>query len=113
MKVKKGEIFNSRAVKELPRNTFDLTHQHATTMDFADLVPICVMEAVPGDIWDISSETFIRFQPLITPMMHRCDFTVHYFFVANRLLWDGWEDFITGNLALTAGLSQPAAPFLS
>lgn len=110
MKVKKGEIFNSIAIQELPRNTFDLTHQHATTMDFADLVPICVMEAVPGDIFDISSETFIRFQPLITPMMHRCDFTVHYFFVPNRLLWDGWEDFITGNLALSTGLSTPAAP---
>lgn len=110
MQVKKGEIFNSIAVQDLPRNTFDLTHQHATTIDFADLVPICVMEAVPGDIFEIGSETFIRFQPLITPMMHRCDFTVHYFFVPNRLLWDGWEDFITGNLARTTGLSTPAAP---
>lgn len=111
MKVKKGEIFESIAIQQLPRNTFDLTHQHATTIDFADLVPICVMEAVPGDIFDISSETFIRFQPLITPMMHRCDFTVHYFFVPNRIIWDGWEDFITGNLAMSAGLNVPAAPY--
>lgn len=112
MKVKKGEIFESIAIQQLPRNTFDLTHQHATTIDFADLVPICVMEAVPGDIFDVSSETFIRFQPLITPMMHRCDFTVHYFFVPNRILWDGWEDFITGNLAVAQGLNVPAAPYL-
>lgn len=113
MDVKKGEIFNSIQVPQLPRNTFDLSHQHVTTMDFADLVPICVMEAVPGDIFNISSDTFIRLQPLITPMMHRCDFTVHYFYVPNRILWDGWEDFITGNLALTSGLSTPAAPFIT
>lgn len=112
MQVKKGEIFNAIQVASLPKNVFDLTHQHATTMNFADLVPICCMEAVPGDSWNIGSETFIRFQPLITPMMHRCDFTVHYFFVPNRILWDGWEDFITGNQAVTAGLNVPAAPYL-
>lgn len=111
MKAKKGALFNSIQVASLPRNTFDLTHQHATTGDFGNLIPICVMEAIPGDSWKIGSETFIRFQPLITPMMHRCDFTVHYFFVPNRILWDGWEDFITGNQAVTAGLNIPAAPY--
>lgn len=111
MNVKKGEIFNSVKVASLPRNTFDLTHQHVTTINFSQLVPICTMEAVPGDIFNISCETFIRLQPLITPMMHRCDVTVHYFFVPNRILWDGWEDFITGNRALETGLNTPAAPY--
>lgn len=113
MKVKKGEIFNSIEVRSLPRNTFDLTHQHATTINFGELVPICLLEAVPGDVFNISSETFIRLQPMITPMMHRCDFTVHYFFVPNRILWPGWEDFITGNLALSTGLNTPAPPYFT
>lgn len=111
MRAKKGELFNSIQVARPPRNTFDLTHVHATTMNFADLVPICCIEAIPGDKYDISCETFLRYQPLITPMMHQCDFTVHYFFVPNRILWPGFEDFITGNLANSAGLSQPALPF--
>lgn len=113
MEVKKGEIFNAIQVKDLPRNVFDLTHQHATTIDFADIVPICVLEAMPGDSFNISSETFIRLQPLITPMMHRTDFTVHYFYVPIRILWDGFEDFITGNLALSSGLNTPAAPYFT
>lgn len=113
MNVKKGEIFNSVKVAALPRNTFDLTHQHVTTLDFARLVPICTLEAVPGDIFNISCETFMRLQPMITPMMHRCDVTVHYFFVPNRILWDGWEDFITGSQALDAGLNTPAAPYFT
>lgn len=111
MQVKKGEIFNAVKVAALPRNTFDLTHQHATTINFADLVPICVLETIPGDIFNISCETFLRFQPMITPMMHRCDFTVHYFYVPNRILWEGWENFITGNNALGLGLNTPAAPY--
>ena len=113
MDVKKGEIFNAIQVKDLPRNTFDLTHQHATTIDFANIVPICIMEAMPGDSFQIASETFMRLQPMITPMMHRSDFTVHYFYVPLRILWDGFEDFITGNLALTSGLNTPAAPYFT
>lgn len=113
MQVKKGEIFNSVKVANLPRNTFDLTHQHVTTLNFADLVPICTMEAIPGDIFNLSCETFMRLQPMITPMMHRCDLTVHYFYVPNRILWDGWEDFITGNQSLNTGLNTPAPPYFT
>lgn len=113
MQVQKGEMFNSVEMRSLPRNTFDLTHQHVTTCNFGELIPICTMEAIPGDRFNISSETFIRLQPLVTPMMHRCDFTVHYFFVPNRILWDGWEDFITGNKAIETGLNTPAAPYFT
>lgn len=113
MNVKKGEIFNSVKVSSLPRNTFDLTHQHVTSLSFADLVPICTLETVPGDIFNINCETFMRLQPMITPMMHRCDLTVHYFFVPNRILWEGWEDFITGNKAIVDGFNEPAPPFFS
>ncbi|AXH76414.1 MAG: major capsid protein [Microviridae sp.] len=111
MDVKKGEIFNAVKVAQLPRNTFDLTHQHVTTCNFADLIPIMTLEAMPGDIFNLSCETFMRLQPMITPMFHRCDVTVHYFYVPNRLLWDGWEDFITGNNALDGGLNTPVAPY--
>jgi hypothetical protein len=41
--------------------------------------------------------------------MHRMDVTMHYFFVPNRILWEGWEDFITNTK--TAGL-LPAVPYL-
>ena len=34
--------------------------------------------------------------PLVTPVMHRVFVRIHHFFVPNRLIWDDWEDFITG-----------------
>jgi hypothetical protein len=52
------------------------------------------MEAVPGDKFKIGAETLVRMAPLIAPMMHRLDVTVHYFFVPNRILWPNWEKFI-------------------
>ena len=62
-----------------------------------NLMPCCVMEAVPGDKFTLGSDLFIRFAPLIAPVMHRLDATVHYFFVPNRILWDNWQEFITNN----------------
>jgi hypothetical protein len=55
------------------------------------------MECVPGDKFDIGCESLIRFAPMIAPVMHRMDVSMHYFFVPNRILWDNWEKFITGN----------------
>lgn len=76
------------------KSVFDLTHDVKTTMDMGHLIPILNMECVPGDKFNISCETLLRFAPLIAPVMHRIDVSVHYFFVPNRILWDEWEKFI-------------------
>lgn len=60
------------------------------------LIPFYVQEIVPGDKFKVNSEIFMRFSPLIAPVMHRVNVTTHYFFVPNRLTWDNWQDFITG-----------------
>lgn len=77
------------------RNYFDLTHDVKFSARFGELVPVCAMEAVPGDRFKIGAESLIRFQPLRTPAMHRFDVTIHYFFVPNRILWPNWEKFIS------------------
>lgn len=62
-----------------------------------ELTPIMVAEAIPGDKFQIGCDSLIRFAPLIAPVMHRMDVTMHYFFVPNRLVWSNWEAFITGD----------------
>ena len=44
----------------------------------------------------IGNQSVIRFQPLVAPILHEINAYVHYFFVPYRLLWDQWEDFISG-----------------
>ena len=55
-------------------------------------------EVVPGDIFQIGAQAVIRFQPLVAPILHEVNMYVHYFFVPYRLLWDDWEDFISGGV---------------
>ena len=88
-------IFNTVQMTRPGQNTFDLSHDVKLSMDMGELVPICVMEAIPGDKFQISCESLLRFAPLIAPVMHRMDVTMHYFFVPNRIVWDEWETYIT------------------
>lgn len=89
------------------KNLFDLTHDVKFSCKFGELVPVCCIEALPGDRFRIGAESLTRFQPLRTPAMHRFDQTIHYFFVPNRILWKNWEKFI----APETGVSQHAHPY--
>lgn len=59
------------------------------------LVPIMALECIPGDRHQIGCEALVRFAPLVAPVMHRYDISMHYFFVPNRIVWPNWENFIT------------------
>jgi hypothetical protein len=88
-------LFNSVKMTKPQNNVFDLTHDVKLSTNMGDLTPILTMECVPGDKFDLSCESMIRFAPMIAPVMHRMDVTMHYFFVPNRILWSNWESFIT------------------
>lgn len=91
-----NKLFNSVKMEKPGKNIFDLTHDIKLSCQIGELVPVCVLETVPGDSFDIDCEALVRFQPLVSPVMHRFDVSIHYFYVPNRLLWDEWEKFITG-----------------
>lgn len=77
-----------------------------------DLVPVMNEPCLPGDKWTISCENLIKLAPLISPMMHRCDVTVHYWFVPYRILWPNWEKFIVGPED-SGPWNPPAHPFVT
>jgi capsid protein (F protein) len=62
------------------------------------LIPIVADEVVPGDVLSFGNQIVVRFQPLIAPMLHEVNVYVHYFFVPYRILWEDWEDFISGGV---------------
>lgn len=89
------KIFNQLAAKRPPRNKFDLTHEKKLSCNMGDLIPVMCQEIVPGDKFRVSSEVFLRMAPMLSPIMHRVNTYVHYFFIPNRLVYDQWEMFIT------------------
>jgi len=93
-----NNIFEDVMYNNVPRNSFDLSHDRKFSAKLGRLYPCLVQEVVPGDTFSVQSEQLIRMAPLVSPVMHRVTATTHYFFVPNRLLWAGWEDFITNPL---------------
>lgn len=78
------------------RNSFDLSHEHLLTCNMGTLIPCLNMEVTPGDIFRWDADMFLRLMPLVAPMMHSVDVYMHCFFVPSRLVFDKFEDFITG-----------------
>lgn len=102
-------IFNSIKVRKPQSSTFDMSHDVKLSLDMGDLVPVACMEVIPGDVWNIQTETLIRFAPLVAPVMHKMNVHTHWFFVPNRIVWPNWEKFITAN----NGASEvPSPPYL-
>lgn len=75
------------------RSKFDLTHRIKTTFNVGELVPFDVMEVLPGDTFNVETNTLARLQTLITPLMDDLYLDFFYFFVPNRLLWEHWKQF--------------------
>ncbi len=102
-----NSAFNTISRNKMPRTAFNLTHDVKTTLNMGDLVPVFLQEVVPGDRFRIRVETMIRMMPMLAPLMHRVNIWTHFFFVPYRLIWEDWEDFITGG---EDGLSLPNHP---
>lgn len=92
-------LFTTVKKAKVRKTAFNLSHERKQTMEMGKLTPVLCEEVVPGDKFFIKTDIMVKLAPLIVPLMHRMDIYIHYFFVPNRILWDGWEEFITGNAA--------------
>lgn len=92
------------------RSVFDLSHEHKLTCDMGKLIPILVEDVLPGDTWKVKTDIVVRLEALLAPIMHRVDVYTHFFFVPNRLIFDKWEDFITGG---QDGNDDTVAPYVT
>lgn len=108
--MKRGFLFNSVPAPKVGTSVFDLSHEHKLTCAMGQIVPVGVFEQIPGDIFTIKPSALIRTQALISPLMHRVDVSMNAFEVPYRILWDSFEDFITGG---EDGLSSPEMPYFT
>lgn len=97
------------------RSKHNLSHYHLLTADMGQLIPIGMMEALPGDTVQHHANVLVRVSPLAAPVMHPVSVRIHHFFVPNRITWtgaggDNWEDFITGGDDGMNAASPPTIP---
>lgn len=103
-------IFSKVASRRPKANAFNLSHDVKMSIPQGKLIPFLCQDVVPGDRFKINSEIFLRMAPMVAPVMHKMNVYTHFFFVPNRLVWNEWEDFITGG---RNGDLQPVPPQFS
>lgn len=90
------KIFDNVRFSRPRMSAFDLSHEKKLSLKMGNLYPMFHEEIIPGDQFSVKSEVLMRMAPMIAPIMHKVDVYVHYFFVPNRIIWNQWEEFITG-----------------
>ena len=98
---------------DIARSKFDLSHGYKTTLDGGYLVPVFVNELLPGDSWQANITQLCRMTTPIVPFMDNLRVSYFFFAVPKRLLWDNFEDFITGSHKGKLGTSHTSYPTLT
>lgn len=83
-------------VSKVKTTPFNLSHTNKFTTNMGRLVPILSEEVYPKEKFKGNIDIFARLQPLIAPAFQKIKCYTYGFFVPYRLIWDEWEDFITG-----------------
>ena len=91
----------------IKRSLFNISHKKLLSCNMGELVPLTIMDVTAGDVFRHDTSLLIRTQPLLAPIMHKVDASIHHFFVPIRLIWDDFGDFLSGG---SDGLQAPTPP---
>lgn len=89
-------IFHNVPKASPNRTQFPIFHKCDFSGDFGLGFPVFCQEVIPGDTWHVAADHFSRLAPMVAPVYHDFDVKMHWFFVPMRLLWDDFEDWMTG-----------------
>lgn len=79
------------------RNKFNLSRTANLSCSPGELVPLGPpVHVMPGDSHQMATSMLLRVLPLLAPVMHPFDVKIHSWFVPHRIVWDEFEEFITG-----------------
>lgn len=108
-----NKIFQSIPVKIPDRSGFDLSHECLSTAKVGTVVPITHIEVMPGDSISMGTLMKVTLPPMAVPFMGRIDAELTAAFIPYRLLWNGWQSFITQNNGFNPGAVTPTAGSLN
>ena len=77
------------------KSSHNLSHSNTLTTKVGTITPILVDTLIPNDTIDIDISGEIQLPPMATDFYGVVKGKIEAFFVPFRLLWGGWEDYIT------------------
>lgn len=81
---------------DIPRSTYMLQQRRMQAFNAGDLIPCYCEEILPGDHFNGKTTIYARLQTPIAPVLDNAELETFFFFVPNRIIWEHWDDFITG-----------------
>lgn len=95
--MKLNPAFQTASVPIPDRSGFDLSREHLFTAGVGTLVPAECFEVLPNDTISMGAMHKVTLPPFAVPFMGRIDACLEAFFIPSRILWKGWQSFITQN----------------
>lgn len=91
---RRDSFFANVPKADIPRSSFNLSHEHKTTFNAGYLVPILCMDVLPGDTFNVQMHSLVRLASSIVPIMDNMYLESFFFFVPDRLVWDNFQRFM-------------------
>lgn len=101
-----SRIFDSQPIKVQNLNGFDLSHMFMGTSKTGQLVPTLRKLLMPGSKISVGAAVNVELPPLATNFFGKIDFCLELFFVPCAILYGGWKQFISNQVATMFPSSQ-------
>lgn len=92
---KTTNIFSTAPTQVQNKSGFDMSFESIGTASVGTLIPVLTERVLPGDKFSLGLLQRLSLPPMATDFYGRVDVKFEAFFVPNRLLWGGWNDYIT------------------
>lgn len=103
-----SKIFERQPIEVQRRNGFDLSHIVAGTSKTGQLVPVLKHLLMPDSKFSLGAAVQCELPPLATSFFGKIDFCIEVFLVPCSILYGGWRQFISNNIATEFPQSQSA-----
>lgn len=101
-----SKIFDSQPIQVQNLNGFDLSHIFAGTSKCGQLVPVLRKLLMQASKISVGAAVNVELPPLATSFFGRVDFCIELFFVPCAVLYGGWRQFISNQVASMFPSSQ-------
>ena len=90
-----SKIFTKIPVDIPNRSGFDMSHENCGTLKCGTLIPVLCEEVMPNETYRLGYASQFQLPPVLANFFGRIDVRFEAFFVPNRILWQGWQNFWT------------------
>ena len=88
-----SDVFTKSAVLVPKKSGFNLDSEHLFTCKCGTLCPVFCLETLPNSDYNVGANFNVKLPPLASDFYGKVDAIIELFWISNRGLYGGWEEF--------------------